>query len=1047
MLSGPCPCPWQPIRVVLKVKQPIQLIITASSPAQASGYRRQLAARRDLLLARGIAGWRVVSDPGGRRVGSGGSTLWVLHQIAQDLRKHAPGRTKNLADLFREQRVIIIHSGGDSKRLCSYAAQGKAFTPLPCGATLFDLILERLLALPAPEGGHVLIAAGDVLLTFDPAHVDFDRPGIVGVAYPAPIERGSRHGVYVAEHATGGAVTDFLQKPSAEEAKQRGAIDAVDRVLVDTGLISLDPPTAAAWLAMAGARLARGGTIRLVPGLLRDLSGAGDAADGPPNIDLYEQMLMAVPRRMTRRRYLDAMGASKTKQAGGTANRRRLEALHAALHGTPFQVSVLPYCDFFHIGSSRELLANVTTLGRTAQAYGFANFDRAVVRDRTATEGAFIYNSVIETPQFRAGPGVLIEASHLTAPASLPGGNIVVGCPAEVDDLRLGQGEGVVALPIKGKSGDEPWAVVRFGIDDDFKTTRADGGTLLNRPLDELLARHGLTGRDIWGRLPEKRQTLWDACLWVIGPVSESMRYTDWMSDASGSATARTKALRAWRAAARVSLGQLIARVDHARLLGHRDGLLRRVALATLGQRVMDEPDLSAAAVLGWIESERDAKQAAAALREAQQREADALSRARLARLRGAIGEAWPRAFAAKAVAAAEAEAFAAVSESVQREIALPEHAPRAAILLDQVVWVTTPVRIDFAGGWSDTPPICADRGGSVVNAAVTLNGQYPVQAMAKLSDEPVIALSSIDLGRRIVLREAGQVRGAIDARQWQALPVAALRLSGLLPDDPRASLRHHLERFGGGLDITLFSALPKGSGMGTSSILGSALLACLGRVTGRALDQESLIARTSLLEQLMGTGGGWQDQVGGITGGIKLIRTTPGPDQRPSIHWCAFDLAAHPALRGRCLLYFTGIKRMARDILQKVVLRYLARDPEVLRIVDQLKAGAERLKRALDAGDHDALIASVEEYWRLKQQIDPGSTNPQIEALLRPINHELAARLLPGAGGGGFVFMIAKDAAAAQRVRQRLESRPPMPTARFFDFAVDHQGLSVTTL
>jgi fucokinase len=151
-----------------------------------------------------------------------------------------------------------------------------------------------------------------------------------------------------------------------------------------------------------------------------------------------------------------------------------------------------------------------------------------------------------------------------------------------------------------------------------------------------------------------------------------------------------------------------------------------------------------------------------------------------------------------------------------------------------------------------------------------------------------------------------------------------------------------------------------------------------------------------------MGTGGGWQDQVGGITGGIKLARTTPGPDQRPSIHWCAFDFAADPALRSRCLLYFTGIKRMARDILQKVVLRYLARDPDMLRIVDRLKAGAEELKRALDMGDHDALIEAVESYWRMKQRIDPGSTNPQIEALLEPINHELDARLLPGRAAGG---------------------------------------------
>jgi len=65
----------------------------------------------------------------------------------------------------------------------------------------------------------------------------------------------------------------------------------------------------------------------------------------------------------------------------------------------------------------------------------------------------------------------------------------------------------------------------------------------------------------------------------------------------------------------------------------------------------------------------------------------------------------------------------------------------------------------------------------------------------------------------------------------------------------------------------------------------------------------------------------------------------------------------------------------------------------------------------------------------------------------LRPLDKYLTGRLLPAAGGGGFVFMVARDAECAARVRRILETNPPNALARFFDFSVDQKGLSVTVL
>ena len=105
-------------------------------------------------------------------------------------------------------------------------------------------------------------------------------------------------------------------------------------------------------------------------------------------------------------------------------------------------------------------------------------------------------------------------------------------------------------------------------------------------------------------------------------------------------------------------------------------------------------------------------------------------------------------------------------------------------------------------------------------------------------------------------------------------MPKAAFVAAGVIPEDTESDLRDILKQLGSGIDLTIFSAVPAGSGLGTSSILGSAVIACLSRILGQELTQEELFNRTLYMEQLMTTGGGWQDQIGGVIGGIKHIQT-----------------------------------------------------------------------------------------------------------------------------------------------------------------------------
>ncbi len=1022
------------------------IVLTAANEAQAGGYREQLAWRRENGLIAAATQCTVITDPGGRRVGSLGATFNVLAELASALQR-AGGGAASLEELFKGRRILICHSGGDSRRTPAYTAQGKVFTPVPATAqngvplALFDLIVRTLSGVPAPEEGHVLVTSGDVLLTFDHGSVDFSKPGVTGIAYFGSAERGSRHGVYVPAAFRGGnsrteclPVADFLQKPDADQMRNAGAIDAFGHVAIDTGLIGFGPATTARLLDLCGVRLKSGG-VTAGKGLLSDV------IDGSaPPLDLYEELLMGVTPSFTEERFVARFAG---KSAAVAANRHRMQRFYRALKGIDFSVNILPYCEFFHIGSSSELLSGFSGLSRTAQEYGFANGSGAEVMCTEDSGLSFVFNSYINAPF--SSQRSLVEAVYAESCGSvrLEGENILTGVPEGCQTaIRLPVGTALVCLPV----GREKWAVLVYGIQDDFKS--AYGGAkpclFLNQPVDQWLHSNRIPAGRLWRQ--DEADGMWSARLWRVGGLNDVMEEALQIVTGQG--------FQGGGRARRCSLAELLPLVNHKRLLEVRHQIRRRVNLLHVGARILADERLSAGVICGEIQSQAEAERVLRQLAELiiSAGAAGHLLRARVFRAAAMILQRWPQSGCEVMPGVKDAEsglkaAFAEVSRSVALSYIPVQGFNKAAILHDQVVWVTTPVRIDFGGGWSDTPPICTEQGGTVLNAAITLNGLYPVQVMAKLNTLGIIRLSSIDLGERQELSETAQVLAHHDPADWAALAKAALVLSGIVPDGPAESLQQRLVSFGGGLDLTIFSALPKGSGMGTSSILGAAVLACLGRVRGVPFSADRLIYMTSLLEQRMSTGGGWQDQVGGIMPGVKLIRTGPGADQTVSLRWSVFDMRAESEFKSRCLLYFTGQKRLARNILQNVVGGYLARDPRVLQSVQEIKDAALETKEALDARDIEGFARGVGRYWELKKQIDPGSTNKPIEKLLKLIEADISGALLPGAGGGGFIFMIAKSAEAAVRIRAKFERNPPNQQARFFEFDIDQQGLKVTVL
>jgi len=99
----------------------------------------------------------------------------------------------------------------------------------------------------------------------------------------------------------------------------------------------------------------------------------------------------------------------------------------------------------------------------------------------------------------------------------------------------------------------------------------------------------------------------------------------------------------------------------------------------------------------------------------------------------------------------------------------------------------------------------------------------------------------------------------------------------------------------------------------------------------------------------------------------------------------------------------------------------------------------------ALVRGDWSELCQSIRRSWNLNQRLDSGTNTPEIQAILDRVSDYLAAAKLLGAGGGGYMLMLAKDQEASARIRSRLTESPPGPKARFVDFSVSDTGLEIT--
>lgn len=312
-----------------------------------------------------------------------------------------------------------------------------------------------------------------------------------------------------------------------------------------------------------------------------------------------------------------------------------------------------------------------------------------------------------------------------------------------------------------------------------------------------------------------------------------------------------------------------------------------------------------------------------------------------------------------------------------------------------------------------------------VLNAAIKLNGMLPVQVSVKRLEEREIRFESADLDVSTVIHDVDEIRDCMNPYDYFALHKAALLACNVIPyekkkdEEPLAVL---LERLGGGIYLsTKVIGVPKGSGLGTSSILAGACAKAILEFTGCQVTDSILFDIVLCMEQIMSTGGGWQDQVGGMTAGIKMITSKPGIRQMLHLEQISISEETKKELNERFAVVYTGQRRLARNLLRDVVGNYIGGRKASVEALSSMKEVAKQMQKALEKGDIDELAALFNRHWELSLQLDEGATNLCIDQIFMVMEDLIDGKFIAGAGGGGFLQIIMKKGVTKDMINRRL--------------------------
>lgn len=889
---------WEDYERSLKKKSFIKwdyIILTASNKAQETAYRNQIENRLEKGLLPEETTYAVLPDPEGKRVGSGGATFQVMRYIAEQ----EPERENP----FKNRRILVIHSGGDSKRVPQYSAIGKLFSPVPRelpdgrSSTLFDEFIVGMSGVPSRIQEGMLVLSGDVLLLFNPLQIDVQFDGAAAISIKEPVATGKNHGVFLNDGHD--YVKCFLHKQTEERLREMGAVNKAGNVDLDTGAV------------LFGSAL--------LQALFRLISTEGKVdekkfrqfCNEEARISFYGDFLYPLANDSTLEDFYK-------EAAEGQLN----EALHEcrtqiwnAIHHFSMKLLCLSPAEFIHFGTTRELRSLVT---KDVQDYEFLDW-KMQVNSAVQKEGFAAHNAYVGS-RAKIGKEAYLENCYILGNSEVGDGTVL--SHVRIMDRKIP--EQIVMHGIELTGGKK---VIRiYGVPDNPKGKYPGEVSFLGTTLNQFMTQNEVMKEELW---KGEETYLWFADLYPVCDDWEDALDMAEIIYKMAHGTATEEEISRWRESERMSLyssfnaADIEASCDQERFLENRilakcfirkleQGMYYADALKIFGKRGISKEIFKL-----LIE---DAEEAGFSLK------------IRIYHAVSCYMKKTRTIYDDLHYDALENDCFGTIQEAIYEEAEkkLPDSAGYR-IVKDQVD-IALPVRVNWGGGWTDTPPHCNEKGGVVLNAAMKLRGIYPVQITVKRLDELHVEFESKDIGVYTTVDSAAEIQDCHNPYDSFALHKAALIACGIIPVKEEADLQEILKRMGGGIYLsTQVYGVPKGSGLGTSSILSGACVKGIFEFLGQERTDAEIYDVVLGMEQIMSTGGGWQDQVGGLTEGIKLISTKPGIAQNLVVEKIEMPEEGKKELKERFALVYTGQRRLARNLLRDVVGGYITQQTRVI--------------------------------------------------------------------------------------------------------------------
>ena len=970
------------------------IILTASNELQAEAFRKEIACRLEKKVIPDRVHYAVIPDPEGKRVGSGGAAFNVMRYLA-DIE----------GENFMDRRILVIHSGGDSKRIPQYSVCGKLFSPvprqLPDGrmSTLFDEFLIAMAGIPGRIESGMLTLSGDVMLLFNALQLDFQYRGAAAISIKESVATGKDHGVFLNDG--NGYVKRFLHKQTEGALASLGAVNAQGNVDLDTGAIMFD----AALLRALWGLISTDGRL--------DEEKFDSFVNERSRVSFYGDFLYPLAGASTLEEFY-------TQAPEGELNEELLKCRRSiwdALNGFTMKLICLAPAEFIHFGTTRELWSLET---KELGSYEHLGWTKRVCTDYQGALPLSVINGHIDD-SVAAGGAAYIENCSIGADVSLGENVMLSGLTLKNISIPSGSCMHKVRL-LNGK-----YVVRVYGCLDNPKGKYMDKSgstTFLGTDLKSFMAVMGLATDEVWSVNDSSEWYLWNACLFPECDTQEEA--VSWACTmrraASGEICVDEGIKRAYRDSKRYSLMDSFAAADAV------DAIMEKFALAEL---------IKAYRFINMVKNRTAYEEALQVYRECTitqdefsllmecVRDCSYSEKMRtylaLSKYMKQKGVRYLYDGEELSAYAMESMCFETLSQALKNASGTEYRAQRAVC---DSVEVSLPVRVNWGGGWTDTPPYCNENGGVVLNAAILINGRRPVCVSVKKTERLHVEFESEDIGVKGSTDNIEDIRDCSNPYDYFALHKAALIASGVIPAYGDVTLDEVLEELGSGIYIsTKVIGIPKGSGLGTSSILAGAAVKALWQFVGRKYTENELYDTVLIMEQLMSTGGGWQDQVGGLSDGIKYITTEAGIRQNIMVEHLDIPDTMKMELEERFAIIYTGQRRLARNLLREVVGNYINGRKETIYALTEMKRVALQMKNALTEGSMEQFICELNHHWELSKMLDHGVTNTCIEQIFATCEELIDAKFIAGAGGGGFLQVILKDGATRQQLDEHLQN------------------------